>query len=128
MRKEIKFEYGFQNGEDVIKKIYNLHEIPYIRECCIEWDLLPIKYVREYTGVFDVYEGDIMKRIDTGDVFMSVWQTDCYVARDIYDAWTKSNNLHKKRDSFLKSSMLFKIAKIGDKYNNPELLNYGKTL
>ena len=62
MRK-IKFEYGFQSVNGIIKKVYNLSEIPSISTKCDVWNILPIIYVRQWTGLEDkngkdIYEGD----------------------------------------------------------------------
>lgn len=63
MKREIKFEYGFESVNGTVKKVYHLHEIPTIKQKCDVWDLLPIKYVRQSTGVkdkngTDIFEGD----------------------------------------------------------------------
>ena len=64
MQREIKFEYGFESVNGIIKKVYHLHEIPNIHQKCDVWNILPLKYVRQYTGLKDkngveIFEGDI---------------------------------------------------------------------
>lgn len=61
-----KFEYGFESVNGIVKKKYYLHEIPNIKEKCDVWNVLPIVYVRQFTGFTDkkeveIYQGDICK-------------------------------------------------------------------
>ena len=61
-----KFEYGFESVNGIVKKKYYLHEIPNIKEKCDVWNILPIVYVRHFTGFTDkkeveIYQGDICK-------------------------------------------------------------------
>lgn len=65
MKREIKFEYGFNSVNGIVKKQYYLHEIPNIKEKCDVWNVLPIAYVRQFTGLKDkngkeIYEGDVI--------------------------------------------------------------------
>ena len=64
MEREIKFQYGFQSVNGIIKKKYYLSQIPTIKDKCDVWNVLPICYVRQFTGLKDkngkdVFEGDI---------------------------------------------------------------------
>ena len=62
----LKFEYGFNSINGIVKKKYYLSEIPNIKEKCDVWNVLPIVYVRQFTGFTDkkeieIYQGDICK-------------------------------------------------------------------
>lgn len=70
MSKEIKFEYGFESINGIVKKKYYLHEIPFIREKCDVWNVLPIVYVREFSNKIDkngmeLFDGDIVRILYT---------------------------------------------------------------
>lgn len=63
MNRDLKFEYGFDSVNGIVKKVYHLHEIPNIQQKCDVWNVLPIKYVRQSTGFKDkngteIFEGD----------------------------------------------------------------------
>jgi uncharacterized phage protein (TIGR01671 family) len=111
MNREIKFEYGFQSTNGIVKKTYFLHEIPNIKELCDVWNELPIAYVREYTGLKDrnekeIYEGDI---IEEGMVFWS----------DEYLGFFVKGNFVEGDNKPLYDISLLKI--ISNIYENPEL-------
>lgn len=52
-KREIKFEYGFDSVNGVVKKVYALSEIPNIKDKCDVWGVLPLLYVRQFTGLKD---------------------------------------------------------------------------
>ena len=65
-KSDLKFEYGFNSINGIVKKKYYLSEIPNIKEKCDVWNVLPIVYVRQFTGFTDkkeieIYQGDICK-------------------------------------------------------------------
>lgn len=71
MNTEIKFEYGFESINGIIKKVYNLDEIPYIQCKCDTFNIAPIKYVRQYTGLKD--KNGKGKDVFVGDLFEVIY-------------------------------------------------------
>jgi hypothetical protein len=62
----LKFEYGFNSVNGIVKKRYYLSEIPFMHDKCDVWQILPVVYVRQFTGFTDkkeveIYQGDICK-------------------------------------------------------------------
>lgn len=119
MRK-IKFEYGFESKNGIIKKVYSLFEIPFIAEKCDVWNVLPIVYVRAFTGLHDkngkeIYEGDIIQNVANDgrrlSIFQIRWQqSSCGFVKDREDGHTFT----------LEISKYFEV--IGNIHQNPELL------
>ena len=63
MKREIKFEYGFESINGTVKKVYDLWQIARIALICDLWNVLPLKYVRQFTGAVnkngvEIYDGD----------------------------------------------------------------------
>jgi hypothetical protein len=76
----IKFEYGFQSQNGIVKKVYELSQIQKIAEICDVWNELPIVYIRQFTGLLDkngveIYEHDKVED-DLGNVFEIVYNND----------------------------------------------------
>lgn len=81
----LKFEYGFNSVNGIVKKQYYLHEIPNIKEKCDVWNVLPIAYVRQSIGHKDkngkeIFVGDIIKA-KTVDV---IHPQDAFKIKDEY--------------------------------------------
>jgi len=127
MNREIKFEYGFESANRLIKRVYHLHEIPNIAFKCDVWGDLPIKYVRQYTGLKDknskeIYEGDILKDTITKMVYTVKFGL-CF--KRGYNGWYVHNEEHSYTTSIngdydTNNNSMIEI--IGNIYENPELL------
>ena len=115
MKREIKFEYGFQSVNGIVKKVYHLHEIPNIKEKCDVFNVLPIVYVRQFTGLKDkngkeIYEGDIVKSV----------YGNGYIVFEYIGFAIKS--IGSESIDFEFPSFYLNCEIIGNIYENPELL------
>ena len=80
----IKFEYGFESVNGIVKKVYALSQIPNIEKICDVWNILPIVYVRQFTGLqdkngVDIYEGDNIRVCDNKNGLLTVVFVNEYV-------------------------------------------------
>ena len=83
--------------------------------------------IGEWTRLYDkngehIFEGDIIKRIDTGGTQVCVWKNDRWLFRAVYDSWLKQNILNRKSDVGAYIMTTFKIEVIGNIHENPNLL------
>jgi len=122
MNREIKFEYGFESVNGIVKKVYHLHEIPNIKEKCDVWNVLPIKYVREFTGLKDrngndIYEGDLLRIPDySNGAYFGIKQPTKVVDVSLDKIFNGYGyyGLHHKTEE---------IEVIGNIFKNPEILS-----
>lgn len=118
MKREIKFEYGFSSINGIVKKKYYLSEIPFMHDKCDVWQILPIVYVRQFTGLkdkngVDIYDGDIIEKYF--EKFEIIWNEG---------AWqlTKINDWYKQQFYIAHLFDYEKAVVVGNIYENPELL------
>ena len=105
MSREIKFEYGFESVNGIIKKVYHLHEIPDVKDKCDVWGVLPLVYIRQFTKVkdedgVDIYEGD---KLDNEEVVKYSTEQACYFAGEVPLCMSNSHrkvvgNIHENKN------------------------------
>jgi len=125
---EIKFEYGFESVNGIVKKKYYLHEIPFIREKCDVWNVLPLVYVRRFIGQKtgnnqEVYEGDIVKVGGLIEVVSYIDGILCCYSEVIYGSHDKVDIDYFESLTVTCSDYFEPYKVIGNIYENPELLN-----
>ena len=135
MKREIKFEYGFESINGIIKKRYYLHEIPDIQKKCDVFNILPLIYVRQFTGSKDkndkeIYEGDIVRILYTD--WMSKSESDERTMQQYLIDISNIGVIEFNEDRFSvkienKYNSIFPgrygyIEVIGNIFENPELL------
>ena len=127
--RRIKFEFGFDSANGIIKKVYFLSEIPNISNKCDVWGSLELKYTRQYIGLKDkngkeIYEFDIVNlpigqfgviEFDKGLFGINLdFGTD---RKTMLGSWGSETNLRQLYDGYYRE-----IEVIGNIYENSELL------
>lgn len=92
MKREILFEYGFESVNGLVKKQYYLHEIPFLREKCDVFNVLPLVYVRQFTGLTDkngnkIFEGDLFNPDTHNDEVKNVIRWDDKFSKFVVDIY-----------------------------------------
>lgn len=122
--REIKFEYGFDSVNGIVKKQYYLHETPSIKEKCDVWNVLPIAYVRQFTGLKDkngkeIYDGDILYN-DFNAKGVVKFVNGMFIVNFIYEESVCSKDNDKMTIRLISANSITRV--LGNIYENPELL------
>jgi uncharacterized phage protein (TIGR01671 family) len=118
MNRELKFEFGFDSKNEIVKKVWNLLEIP-------NFGLLPLRYVRQFTGLKDkngkeIFEGDVVS-FEDDPAGVVKWNSNfcCYT-------YWESKHINDEYESMDWNQLLKKDCNHyivhGNIYENPELL------
>lgn len=129
MSKEIKFEYGFESVNGIVKKKYYLHEIPNIKEKCDVWNILPIVYVRQFTGFNDkkgieIYQGDVCKYHKNTSKWLVSYHFEVRFENGAFYAYWEREMMGKleKHLDLLSQKDMRNIRVVSNIHENPELI------
>ena len=95
----LKFEYGFNSRNGIVKKKYYLSEIPFMHDKCDVWNVLPVAYVRQFTGLKDkngieIYDGDLFYCNGVNYVLKFLKLSGAYTVHNIIDDTDERFLLH----------------------------------
>ena len=115
MSREIKFEYGFESVNGIIKKVYHLHQLPYIGEICDIWQQLVCLYVRQFTGLkdkngVDIYEGDTFNY--RNNIFKCTFKGDRFGLEVLNQETCSGGEINKHYSLYLVSNIIKVIGNI----------------
>lgn len=116
---DIKFEYGFDSVNGIVKKRYHLHEIPNIKDICDVWNILPLVYVIQYIGRKDIYDKEIYSGFIIKNGLSGTW-----LVQELSNGYFSLLGIcDKYKDKEFDISALNNNCEIiGNKFENPELL------
>ena len=120
----IKLEYGFESVNGIVKKVYELSEVPRIAEICDVWNALPLRYVRQFTGLHDkngrdIYEGDIVG-VDCSSIGGAFYDGVYTVGYFLPDCGFALEQLDKKHAIGFNECDIYEI--LGNIHENPETI------